>query len=181
MKIFLTIVAVIYSTFCFSQQTKTDYIIIYGNDFSFSLKEPTGWTGDIKTASKYGANIIFYQSKNDLTNGGALIQAYAFAKQDENTVEDLKYDIGSYKKTYPNLKEDSFKAIHKDYNTFSKLIYIKDDFYQYITYINPGNKFKKGVTVAMNVSKKSATEKELIAYRAIVSSLIMLNGKKGNP
>lgn len=181
MRQLITILGIISSTLCFAQQTKTekpmDNLMVYGDGFTFSLKEPQGWTGDIDNAAKYQANIVFYLNKTDPEKGGTLIQAYAFSKHDENTIEDLNYDVNSYKKDYPTLKEQTFEAKHKNYTTFSKLIYVDNKFWQYITYINPGVKFDKGVSVAMNISKRAATDKELAAYRQIVNSLVMINGK----
>ena len=177
MRQLFTILSIIYSTLCFAQQTKADTtmdnLMVYGDNFTFSLKEPQGWIGDIDNAAKYQSNIIFYMTKSDLINGGALIQAYTFSKHDENTIEDLNYDINSYKKEYPTLKEQNIEAKHNAYMTFSKLIYVDNNFFQYITYINPGSKYHNGVSIAMNISKRPATEKELSAYRQIVNSLIM--------
>jgi hypothetical protein len=156
--------------------SKMDVLMVYGDSFMFSVKEPSGWTGDTKIAAKYYSNIVFYKSKSDFKNGGALIQVLNFNKQDEQTENDLIYDINSYKKDYKNLLEQELIVEHKDYKCFSKLIYVADNFYQYIVYINPGQKFKSGITVSMNISKRPATEDELKAFREIISSLIMTKG-----
>ena len=178
MKKLFTILGIITSTLCLAQEPKTgnpkDNLMIYGEGFMFSLKEPSGWTVDVDNAAKYNANVIFYANKNDMDKGGALVQAQAFSKNDENTIEDLKYDIASYKRDYPTLKEQNLEAKHKNYKTFSKLIYVDNKFFQYITYINPGTKYHNGISVAMNISKRQATDKELLAYRQIINSLIMI-------
>lgn len=154
-----------------------DNLIISGEGFSYSVKEPQDWIADTDNAPKYESNIVFYNNEKELKNGGALIQVYAFSKQDENTIEDLKYDIASYKKQYPALKEQNFETSHKEYKTFSKLVYVDKKFFQYITYINPGDKFHKGISMAMHIENRPATENELAAYRQIVNSVIMLIGK----
>ena len=63
MRRFIAILCCISSTLCFTQQTKTDKsidnLMVYGDGFTFSLKEPQGWTGDIDNAAKYQANIVF--------------------------------------------------------------------------------------------------------------------------
>lgn len=180
MKHLLTFLAISCSSLCYAQQTKTDTTIdnhlVFGEGFSFSLKAPKGWIGDIENAANYNANIILYTSKNELLNGGAIIQAQAFSKNDENTNEDLAYDISSYKNEYPALKEQNLVAKHKTYKTYSKLIFVDNNFFQYITYINPGIEFHKGVSIAMNIAKVPATEEELAAYKQIVNSMIMIIG-----
>ena len=150
--------------------------MVYGDSFIFSVKEPSGWTGDTKIAKKYYSNIVFYKSKSDFKNGGALIQVLNFNKLDEQTENDLIYDINSSKKDYKNIFEQELIVEHKDYKCFSKLIYVPDKFYQYLVYINPGQIYKSGISVSMDISKRPATEDELKAFREIISSLILMKG-----
>jgi len=157
-----------YSSF---SQTKDSSFLVFGDGFSFSVKEPKGWTGDIESAKKYEANIIFYKDKTELESGGAIIQILAFTKQDEQTNKDLEADITSYKRDYPKAKLQNFDANHKEYKCFSKIVYVDKSFYQYIVYVNGGTKYKTGLSVAMNISKRPATPDELKSYLDIVTSL----------
>ena len=164
---------------CFGQTkdtSKMDVLMVYGDSFIFSVKEPDGWTGDTKIAHKYYSNIVFYKSIADFNKGGALVQVYNFKKHDEQTENDLIYDINGYKKKYTNLIEQELIVGHKDYKCFSKVIYVPDKFYQYIVYVNPGQKYKSGISISMNISKREATEEELKAFREIISSLVMMKG-----
>lgn len=158
------------------ESSKKDNLIIYGEGFIFSVKEPNGWTGDMDLAEEYDANIIFYKNIDEIKKGGAIIQVYCFGKQDEKTEKDLQADIKSYKDKYKNLKQQDFLVSHKAYKCFSKLVFVDNDFYQYIVYVNPGSKYQKGISIAMNISKRKATEQELQAFKEIISSLIMLKG-----
>jgi hypothetical protein len=151
-------------------------LIVYGDDFIFSVKEPDGWTGDIDNAKQYYSNIIFYKSKEDLDKGGALIQVYNFSKQDEKTNKDLEYDVKGYKDKYKELKQKDLLVTHKEYKCYSKTVYVENDFYQYTVYVNPGTKYKSGLSVSMNLSKRPATDDELKAFKEIVASLTMLKG-----
>lgn len=145
--------------------------MVYGENFTFSLKEPKGWIGSIDSAAAYYSNIIFFKNLQDLKNGGAMVQVLSFTKQDENTDKDLEYDVNKYKQQYDSLKIEDFKVIHKDYKCYSNLIYVNNQFYQYIVYINPGEKFKNGVSVSMNLAKNRASKRELEAFKTIISSL----------
>jgi len=158
------------SIFSFSQN-KDSSILVFGDDFSFSIKVPKGWIGDIENAKDYGANIVFYKDKTQLKNGGAIVQVLAFTKQDEQTNKDLEADLASYKKEYPKAKFQDFEAKHKDYKTYSKLVFVDKKFYQYIVYINGGTKYKNGYSVAMNISNRPATQDELQTYLSIILSL----------
>jgi len=155
---------------------KKDNLVVYGEKFMFSVKEPSGWIGDIDIAKEYSANIVFYKTLSDLKNGGALIQVYNFKKTDEKTENDLEYDIKEYKDENKNLKQQNLVVYHKEYKCFSKLVYVDKNFYQYIVYVNPGSKYKSGVSIAMNISKRQATEEELSAFKLIIASIIMMKG-----
>ena len=157
-----------------AEETKKDHIIVYGKNFSFRVMENKIFKGDTENASRFGANIIFYKSQDDIDNGGALIQILLFKKQDENTIDDLKYDISKYKKKYKNLKLKDFFVKHNKYECFSKLVFVEKKFYQYIVYINPGKKYRSAFSAAMNISKVPATEKELKAFEEIIRSLLMI-------
>lgn len=54
---------------------------------------------------------------------------------------------------------------------------MKDEFHQYIAYVNAGKEFSSGFSVAMNIPKRPATEAELKAYREIIASLWMMGLK----
>src|SRR5690348_6105999 len=137
-----------------NDSAKISSLMVCGKDFMFSVKEPDNWIGNTDKAEEFHANIIFYKSKKDFDNGGALIQVYNFKKQDEKTEEDLKIDIKGYQKDYKNLKQQDIEVTHKEYKCFSKLVYVENNFYQYIVYINCGTKYKSGISVAMNISKR---------------------------
>lgn len=156
--------------------SKAESLIIYGDGFSFSVSEPQGWHGDIDMAKTYHANVVFYPVNTD-PGKAPLVQVALFHKQDEKTADDLAYDVKSYEDRYPGLHLEEFHADHNDYKTFAALVHVKDDFYQYICYVNAGERYSSGFSVAMNIQKRAATEDELKAYRGIISSLWMMGAK----
>lgn len=153
--------------------TAMNSLIVHGEGFSFSVHEPEGWVGDIDKAAAYHANIIFYPEGGD-PEKVALVQVALYHKQDERTADDLAYDVKSYERQYPDLRKEDLLVEHKDYRVYSKLVWVKGDFYQYITYVNAGEKFASGFSVAMNISKRAANDAELKAYRDIIASLWMM-------
>ena len=155
--------------------TKTmDALIVYGEGFSFKVKEPKNWIGDIENASKYYSNIVFYESPEKLKEGGALIQVIAYTRHNENTMEDLEYDLETYKKDYPDIEFKDFEVEHEDYECFSKVAYLKDEFFHYITYINPGKEYKNCISIVMNINERYANEEEFKAYKKIIESLFVI-------
>lgn len=154
--------------------SEKESLIVYGDNFSFSVKEPFDWKGDIDNAARNYANIIFYKNEESLKSGGALVQVYIFKKLDENTKKDLTSDVSRYENEYKNLKKHNFKAEHPDYACYSKMVSINNETYQYLTYINPGPNFKNGVSISMNISGRKASKEEVEAYRMIIQSFLML-------
>jgi hypothetical protein len=150
-------------------------LIVYGDGFSFSVREPDFWTGDTGMASKYHCNIVFYPAGED-PEQAALVQVALFHKQDEKTQDDLAFDVKSYEERYPDLVKEGLNLAHKDYKVFGTVVSVKDTFHQYIAYINPGTGFDNGLSVAMNIQKRPATEDELAAFRAIIASLWIMKG-----
>jgi len=149
-----------------------DSLIVYGNDFAFIVKEPAGWHGDIDNAERFNCNVIFYaQSPMRVT---LIIRIRVNTKSDEDLEEDLAYDMQGYRKQYPKVTFADIKVSHPTYDVFPKLFYIPEDFYEYVTYINPGIGTSKMLSVSMNLQEREATKEELSAYLQIIESLLFL-------
>ena len=149
-----------------------DELIVYGDGFSFVVSEPANWTGDSSNAIKLNANIIFYTKQR--SENPAIIRVRVNSKLDENTNEDLNYDMEQYKTKYPEINFKNISVTHPRYSVYPKLFYIPNDFYEYVTYINPGPDFNKMFSVSMNIQKREATEDEFNAYKKVIESLLFI-------
>jgi hypothetical protein len=166
------------STFAQTPAPKStmDRLIVHGNDFVFGVKEPEGWTGDTGDAAmKYHVNIVFLPVAEPSRAADVTIRVRVNGKVDENTAEDLKFDLQQYKKDYPKAVFRDLKAPHPDYKTFSKLVYVPGDFYEYIVYVNPGPQSKIAFSVAMSKMSAPATQDELKAFESVLKSLVWLS------
>ena len=141
------------------------------DDFSYNFDKPNNWVIDSINVTQYLAHSAIYKSKKDYDNGGALIQIFAFKKQDENTIEDLNFDINSYIEKYENLKQKELTINHSSYKTFCKEVYVEGSFYQYIVYLNPGKEFEFGISVALNINKTELENEDLEIFKNIVKSV----------
>lgn len=171
------LILVLFFTFCgvgvFAAE-KMDNLIIYGDNFMVSAKEPSGWKGDSTNASAYHVNLVFYRNNETIQNAKTVIRILIADKPDENTIEDLKYDMESYRKQYPKVQFKDISVKHPGYKTFSKLFYVADNFYEYITYLNPGTKHRYNISVSMNLKKTEATKEDMQAYSSIIESITAL-------
>ena len=156
------------------EEKKLDNLIVYGGGFMFSVKEPSGWTGDTTNAAKLHANILFYKKGEINQIPRAIIFVRVNEKSDECVEKDLEWDMEQYRKQCPKIQFKDISVSHPHYKTYSKLFFVKDSFYEYVTYINPGVGKPLTFSAAMNVPKVEATKDALAAYRQVIETLTFL-------
>ena len=141
-------------------------------DYTFTVQTPAGWTGDIEGAKKYQGSVLFTQKPEAATPGGGQVLVGVYHKFDENVGLRLETDTQNYRKQYPKLELGELDAKHPQYATFPRTFSQAGEFYQYVTYLNPGSLYSYSLFVAM-YKKTPATPAELAAYKEIVRSLKM--------
>lgn len=151
-----------------------DVLVIYGNDFSFQVKEPAGWHGDAKPEAKYQANLVIH-GKGGWRVEKPFVAVRVNSKTDENIEKDLRADMEIYRKSFPGVKFDTLDVRHPYYKSASKLFYVNHDFYEYVCYLNPGKKSPFLLSVSLSKQKEPASNKELEALTKIVESLEIFN------
>ena len=106
-------------------------------------------------------------------------------KADEDTAQDLAYDMNEYRKRYPAVQFHDIAIPAGRYREFPKLFCVPGEFYEYLTYLNPGPSSTLFLSVTMNTGKRPAGNAELYAYRSVIGSLTVMRGvnvqKKANP
>lgn len=155
-------------------EKKLDALLVYGEGFVFSVKEPSGWVGDIESAKQYSANIIFFPAGKIHDSTQTVIRVLIVDKVDENTQEDLSHDMSGYKDQYGGIQFEDISVTHPSYRTFPKLFTVPGQFYEYVAYVNPGPSKKQMFSVSMNKQKTEATPHELNVYQEIITSLRLL-------
>jgi len=162
-----------------TSNSKLDRLIVYGDGFAFGVKEPDQWQADTKDlARRYSVNILFAPAKNN-GEGNVNIRVRVNKKVDENTIEDLNYDMQQYKKEYPKAEFKDLSIEHPEYKTCAKLVYLPDHFYEYVAYINPGPATKFEFSAAMSKQSKPATPEELNAFETVLKSLLWISELTG--
>jgi hypothetical protein len=43
-------------------QRKLDQLLVYGENFTFSVKEPPGWNGDTTNAESFQCNVVLHEN-----------------------------------------------------------------------------------------------------------------------
>jgi hypothetical protein len=156
-------------------EERKDALLVYGEGFAFSVKEPRGWRGDIEAAQKYGANIVFFPEAAGSRSANVTIRLRVSQKVDENTAADLEADRDTYRREHPKVQFGELRIRHPQYGTFSELFFQPSAFYEYVSYLNPGPKYGIILSVAMSKARSAATESELEAYEAVLDSVTVVS------
>jgi len=168
----LLAVALAPPTLCQSSKDSSD--LVYGKDWAFAVAEPVGWRLNWKTAEQWGANAILYRDVQGSRDGDNLIRITVASKVDEDTERDLQSDMKAYSEQYPGAVFSDFSVSHPTYRVLSKRFQVSGESYEYVTYLNPGPKFRHVLSIAFNKQGSPASEQELSTFREVVASLRMV-------
>jgi hypothetical protein len=86
----------------------------------------------------------------------------------------MEADIRSYRTQYPQIRFKDIAIKNPAYPAVAKVFYVPGQFYEYVTYVNPGLRKPFIFSVSMNSQKSEATAKQLGAYESTVASLRLL-------
>lgn len=155
-------------------QQKLDQLLVYGDGFLFSVKEPVGWSGDTENAEKFSANVVLHEAGKPRSSYSGLIRVSLNEKTDENIAADMAADMRQYREQSPKVQFQDISVNHPGYKSLAKVFYEPGEFYEYVAYINPGPKSKFIFSISMNTGKTEANEKELAAFKSALQSLTLL-------
>ncbi len=157
------------------EEGRKDSLLIYGEGFAFTVKEPLEWRGDIEAAQEYGANIVFFPEAAESKFADVKIRLRVTQKVDENTAADLEADREGYRREHPKVKFGELNVRHPQYGTFSELFFEPGSFYEYVSYLNPGPKYGVILSVSMSKASSAATKIELEAYEKVLGSVMIVS------
>jgi hypothetical protein len=151
---------------------KMNGLMIYGEGFYFSVKEPDGWNSDVdKVARYYYSNIIFLPENKSSRAAHVNIRIRVNHKETTDPSEDMQTDMDGYKKQNPKVKFADLAVSHPKYMICAKLFYQENDYYEYVVYVDPGPGVTKNFSVSMSKESTPATPEEMKAFKEILESL----------
>ena len=140
----------------------------------FSVKEPDGWKGDIAGAGTFQSNVVFHEATQPTESLAGLIRVRLNDKTDKNISADMEADIRTYRAQYPKIQVRDIAIKNPAYPAIAKVFHVPGQFYEYVTYMNPGRGEPFIFSVSMNSQKSQATAKQLAAYESTLASLKLL-------
>jgi hypothetical protein len=156
---------------------KMDGLLVYGQGFVFSAKEPNGWHADTdKIASYYYSNLIFLPEDKLSQTAHVNIRVRVNHKETKDPSEDMQTDIAGYKTKYPKTQFSDLAVLHPKYKIAAQLFYTPNEYYEYVVYVDPGSGVDKNFSVTMSKESKPATPKEMKAFQEVLASLFWITG-----
>ena len=137
------------------------------------MKEPPAWRADLGHASRFGAHVLFYQTKHALRGGATLIMVRLGTTAANDAAQDLQSDIDDYRKRFGGVVFRDLEVSHPEYRCVAKEFAVESHFHEYLTYVSTAPGRTERFAAALN-TEAAASPEELEAYRAIVGSLVLL-------
>ncbi len=148
-------------------------VIVHGDGFTFGVKEPPAWRADLGHAPRFGAHVLFYQTKHALRGGATLIMVRLSTSAANDAAQDLQSDMDDYRRRFGGVAFRDLEVSHPAYACVAKEFAVESLFHEYLTYVSPGRGRTARFAAALN-TEAAASPAELEAYRAIVGSLVLL-------
>jgi hypothetical protein len=170
--IFLLILLGVSISVAGQKRDDTDAVILLGNNFSFSLKEPAGWVLDSEVAKQQGLQAVIYPAGSTWKDSVVVMYARVIYKDEaQPTIEKvISDDISDFMK----LSKESTVADAPSIETrdkrkgISKIFYdAANKNYESVTFIDGP---KVVVILALSSRDKKEYEKAQPAFKALASS-----------
>ena len=154
-------------------ERQADRVVVHGDGFTFGVKEPPAWRADLGHAPRFGAHVLFYQTKHALRGGATLIMVRLSTSAANDAAQDLQSDMDDYRRRFGGVAFRDLEVSHPEYACVAKEFAVESLFHEYLTYVSPGRGRAERFAAALN-TEAAASVAELEAYRAIVGSLVLL-------
>src|SRR2546428_13229363 len=118
-------------------ERQADRVIVRGDGFAFGVKEPPAWRADLGHASRFGAHVLFYQTKHALRGGATLIMVRLSTTAANDAAQDLQSDIDDYRKRFGGGVLRDLQGSHPAYPCVSEELTVESPIPEELTYLSP--------------------------------------------
>jgi len=154
-----------------------DQVIVYGDDWAFSIKEPRGWYVDIKSGRQDGLNAVILPKGTAYGKADNWINIVVQSKAGEDLSEDLNADMSSYSQRFPGLKFSDYKPKTASYPSLGKVYAHPSGIREYLVYLNPDKNSKVFVLFTLIVPGKEIGN-YLSTYEDLTNSFLWFGSVK---
>jgi hypothetical protein len=133
-------------------------LIINGEGFVFTIKEPDGWTVNIEDAQKKGLNAYFAIDGYSYKNTPGLIYIRVMDKQGLTVEQHLKADMDKFSQDDKSVAFKEFAVTSISYHYASKNYLIGSRHCDYLCYIDPGEKYHTYLIFVLSADMKHCSK-----------------------
>src|SRR2546425_2180239 len=118
-------------------ERQANRVIVHGDGFTFGVKEPPAWRADLGHAPRFGAHVLFYQTKHALRGGATLIMVRLSTSAANDAAQDLQSDMDDYRRRFGGVAFRDLPGSHPEYACGAKEVAVASLFHEDPTYVSP--------------------------------------------
>src|SRR2546422_8728470 len=146
-------------------ERQADRVIVHGDGFTFGVKEPPAWRADLGHAPRFGAHVLFYQTKHALRGGATLIMVRLSTSAANDAAQDLQSDMDDYRRRFGGVAFRDLEVSNPEYACVANDFAVESLFHDYLTYVRPGRGRTERFSVALK-TEATARPADQVAYCA---------------
>jgi hypothetical protein len=149
-------------------------LIVYGNNFSFKVSEPSGWRGITSDASKHQVNLYFPMPGYAFNSSPVLMYVRVLNKNGNTVRKSIELDMADFSQRKQKIAFFDFPVQNLNYEYASKKYLINDNQSDYLYYIDPGPS-SPNYLIFVLTGPKATCEQYLYVFKELLASFRWLN------
>src|SRR5207244_12247083 len=101
-------------------ERQADRVIVHGDGSTFGVKEPVAWRANLGHAPRFGAHVLFYQTKHALRGNATLIMVRLTTSAANDAAQDLQSDMDDYRRRFGGIEFRDLEVSHPEYGCIDK-------------------------------------------------------------
>ncbi len=163
---FVLFTSSIYSQISEDLYIKPGYETVFGKNYIYQLKTPSGYQPKIQTVSLYEGHIKYTPKVSTYKP----FEFYIIDKFSTETADAVGYISNYYKMKYDKLSVFNINVKNFPYECVAKMYSVDQQFYDYIFYINCGERFKYWIIANLHSEKRPLNQNEIdVFYNTMLS------------
>lgn len=147
---------------------KPGYQIIYEKNYMYQIKAPSDYNASVQTHSIYDGHVKFLP----ISSSRNPFEFYILDKTSSGPEQALKYITDNYKMKDANVIVKNIEVKNLAFTCTAKMYSVDNKFYDYLFYLNCGDKFNYWVVASAHSEKKPLSSSDLEAFFSTMTTLI---------
>ncbi len=145
--------------------------IVYGKDFSFSIKELKGWISDIESGREQGINVALYEDGTTWADAPVVMYVNVTERKGNGLPDLVSYETANFKRACSEIKISKADILPKSGRSESRIFDCPTNNYEVVTYLEQKDKI---CILVMSGRNRNIVEAKLPAYKELVKGFTWL-------